>query len=851
MANEMRDHIEQEAARAVAEGVDPGEARRLASLAFGSMDARSEEVRERRFGFWLEELVRDARLATRRLCYAPGFTLFIVLTLAVGIGVNLAIYSLLNAVLARPLAFPNSDRIAVIGESPANRSYSTTYGGSYADWHAKNLHFEFFGAAHESTRALSGRGLPQSVPVVEVVGDLFNVFGITPRIGRTFQPSDYDAGREAVALVTYEFWQGELAGTPDVLTETLVLDGTVTRIVGVLGPEAFPSPRPRVFLPSTLLDNRLLLGRDSDYLVVSYGLLKGTSSASMAEAQLNDVKNSVRDEYVSGRKEWRVNVDYFRDAMIGENRRNMFTVAFAAGTVLLMACVNITSLIVARNSWRQSEVSLRIALGATSARIVQYILTESMLLAIFGGTLSVGVAFLAFHYLSTLVQGELLRLIDPQVDWRVTVVAIAAILGCGLSSGIIPVFQAIRPQVAPGLKAAYDRGTTRKRQTLQSTLVVAEVAIAVALLITAGLLLWSLKSRIASNPGFDHSELLVFETPMRPNIVGGTEDAARYSRAILGEVGKISGIESVTASSAPPLGGHAFRTEPIKREGAASSDGAWEAVVSWISPNYRDVLRIPLVSGRDLSLSDDREEAEKVVIVNRKLVMEMYGADESPLGSHLVLNGVRWKIVGVVGDVSRTTLGQEALAEIYIPRVGMTVPAYYIARSSMSPQVLTDEIRRAVDVAHPGQPVGRIDALTVRASRTLFLQRVFLTLISAFAGIALVLAGIGIFGVTSYSVRQRMHEMGIRLAFGASPRVIFAMVLVDSLRLVAAGGAIGLIAGYIAADSIERFLFSVGPFNAQVYGWVIAITIAVGTMACVLPAARAARIEPADTLRAD
>ena len=852
MIDEMKHHLEEETARRIAAGEDPATARRRAAASFGSMDARAEEVRETRFGSWIEHFWQDLRYGMRDLRKAPGFTLVATLTLAIGIGGNTAIFSVVSGLLLNPLPYPDSQHIVQVNEAPAPGSTNASCGGTFLEWQEHNEHFELMAAIHQASHNFTGHGDPRIVRGWEVTPQLLTLFGLRPAFGRDFRADDDAAGaNHQVVIISHRFWQSTLAGDRDAIGEFLEFDGGAYEIIGILPPDALMDPDIEFLAPTGILSSIDKQSRDYNYVTQTLARLKPGATPEAAAAQLTAVKQSFNHLYIDRKKDWTVAVTPWQESMFGGAREPLSLLLWSVAVVLLIACANVANLLLAKTSSRRGEIALRLALGATKGRIIRQMLTESMLLAMLGGVAGIGLGAFAIAPLVDFAGvGDFQRL-QIGLNGQVLAFALGASVLTGIIFGLMPALRASGPDVGESLKDGGRGGSSGKRKRLQSALIVAETGLTVVLLVVAGLLMRSFVNAAGENVGFERAGALTFRLNQNGDTAETIEKRLQFADQILGELRQIPGVSSAGLITNMPMNGNRFYGDSIRRADQPQSDANINAGFDAVSPDYFETMGIPLLRGRNLSATDNRVDAAKVMLISQATVNRFFPGSEDPIGHHIQFKGEPYEIVGVVADIRRFSLDSTPPLQVYLPLAHFPWGTHYVVRTSLPPLSLSPQVRQAVQNVNPDQPIFELNTLEAMTAETLSFRTMMLTLLGLFAGAALVLACVGIYGVMAYSVNQRTREMGIRLALGAAARDVINLVLHDGIKVILIGLVIGAVGAGFASQLLENQLYAVEEFDPLTFVSVALALLAVGAAACFLPARRASKVDPITSLRAE
>lgn len=852
MAEEMRHHIEAETERRIATGEDPATARRRAAAAFGSLDARTEEVREARLGTWLEQFWQDLRFAARSLRKSPGFTAVAILTLALGIGANTAIFSVVSSLLLNPLPYTDSERIMVIDEAPFPGGTGGSCGGTFLEWQDNNIHFESMAAIHAMSHTMIGRGDPQMINGWEVTPQYLSLFGLRPAFGRDFRPEDDIAGaNENIVILSHRFWQEAFNSDRGVIGDFVNFDGEGYEVIGVLEPDALLDPNIQFLSPTGILNDESKQTRNYHYVTTTFAKLAPGANPDTAAAQLTTVKQGLNHLYPDRKKDWTVAVTSMQESMFGGARQSLNLLLWSVGVVLLIACANVANLLLAKTASRSGELALRLALGATKGRIIRQMLTESLLLAVLGGAAGIAVAAITINPLVVFAGVDNLQRINIGLDGGVLTFALAASLLTGLFFGLLPALRAAGPNVGEAIKDGGRSSSAGKRRRLQSILIIAETSLTVVLLVVAGLLMRSFLYAANENLGFDTNGALTFRLNQNGDTAQTVENRLQFADQVLAELHTIPGVESAAFISNMPLNGNRFFGDSIQRTDRIEDDNNIVAGFDAVSPGYFATMRTPLLRGRDLTPADNQVDAPKVMIVNQAVIDRFFAANEDPLGYHIQFKGEPHEIVGVVADARRFTVDGGPFRQVYLPLAHFPWSTHYVLRTQLPPESLATAVRQAVQNVNPNQPIHQLRTLENMANETLSFRTMMLTLLSLFAGAALLLACVGIYGVMAYSVNQRTREMGIRLALGAATRDIINLILRDGMKVIGWGLLIGVIGAAFATQLLENQLYAVEEFDPATFTSVAIILLLVGALACFLPARRASKVDPMTSLRSE
>ena len=802
-------------------------------------------------------LMRDVRYGLRMLLWRPGFTSVAVITLALGIGATTAIFSVTYAVLLTPLPYEQPDQLVVVNENNLSRGWNSfsVSPANFFDWREQSRSFDRLAAWGGRTFNYSGRGTPERVRGLAGTEGFLELLGGTPALGRGFRPEEFEPGRHLVVVLSYGFWQRAFGGRRDVLDQAITLNGQPYTIVGVMHPDwRFGGPDVSVFAPRAFTaDDR---GARGAHFLNVIGRLKTGVTVEQARTELGRIAAQLEGQYPSTNKGWGAVVISLHEAAVGSVRPMLVVLLGAVVLVLLVACANIANMHLARATVRAREMAIRTALGAGRGRIILQLLTESLLLAMVGGTLGLLLAYWSTAAFIAAYPTLLPRSSDIGVDF--TVLAFTAGLS-GLTAilfGLAPAVSAARPDLNETLKEGGRSGSGPLRRWLRGALVISEVALALVLLAGAGTLMRSFAQLARVEPGFGTDHRLAVTTLLpRPKYEADERMVAFYDETTL-RLRALAGVESVALTSTVPISGNdeiyaiGFEGRPPLPPGQGVS-----ALYYLVSPDYFRTMGIPLLKGRAFT-DRDRSGSTRVAIVNDVFVRLHY-PNEDPIGQRIRMgrnSSIVREIVGVVGSVKHYGLADKDQAQMYepfgqMPTTGMT----FVLKTTVEPTSLAAAARHEIQIVDPEQPVAGTTALSRMLTDSLAMPRVRTLVLGVFAGIALVLAAVGLYGVMSYAVSQRTQEIGVRMALGAGRRSVLLMVLRQASMLTATGLLIGLagaiVLGRVLASVLEPLLFQVKPFDLATLVVVPAVLAAAALAAALIPARRATNVDPIQALR--
>ena len=796
-------------------------------------------------------MLSDLRYALRQLAKSPGFVAVAVFTLALGIGANTAIFSIVDAFLLKPLPYPESDRIVQVWEAPNTGGLAITSGGVFMDWQDHTTQLESIAAAHQADKNLTGDGEPVRISGLEVTADYLRVLRINPVLGRGFSPQDDAPGGDRhVVILTYELWQSRFQGNPNAVGRAVHFDGESYTVIGVLPPNAIAATNVNFLTPATIRADAYKQSRDYSYVCFVIGRLKPGATMQQAQEELAIAKRALNASYPKFKEPWSVTLQTLQEALFGNSRPYVLTLLMAVGVVLLIACANVANLLLAKASSRQGEIAVRVALGATTGRIIRQLLTESVLLALVGGVAGVLLGDFAIKPLVSFAGIQAVAGIEIGIDARVLVFALATTLATGLLFGVFPALSVARPDLNRHLKEGVRGSTTGSRGRMQSLLIVSETVLTVILLVSAGLLLRSFVKALNSNPGFNRENVLTFDLTQPGSKAPTNGHRVRFVHDILQHIEQIPGVASAGMASSTPMNGIVGYGDLVSRDDRPATRNDLNAGFDSVAGDFFKVVGIPLMRGRSFTEADNDEKAPKVMIINESLARRFFG-EEDPIGRLLHFKDAAWEVVGVVGSVRQYQLDVDPQPQVYFPQVYFPWYTSIVVRTQVPPLTLVAQVRRAIQAVDPEQPIANLGTLEQSVGNTLQTRRIMLTLLSMFAATALILACIGIYGVMAYAVAQRTREMGIRIALGAGAGQVVALVMRNGLKLVLIGLGIGAGCSVGVGYLIASQLYNVSKTDPTVFA-LVALALLTATMAaCWLPARKATRVNPIEALRAE
>lgn len=800
----------------------------------------------------------DLRYAVRLMIKNPAFTLIAIITLALGIGANTAIFTVVNAVLLRPLGFHDPSRLVIAAEKSQYPTISTSY-ENYVDWRDQSHSFESLEATRGATITLTGDGEPERLNSRYATAGMFPLLGVSAVAGRTFHADEDRAGGPPVVLLSYGLWQRRFGGAPDTVGRSITLDSHPYTIVGIL-PKGFELLQPAdVFLPFTPWAQTLPDDRNWHPGIIAVGRLKPGVTREQARTEMVGITKRLEEQYPIYNTGTSADVLGLQDRLVENVRPALLLLLGAVGFVLLIACVNVANLLLARAASRSREVAIRTSMGASRWRIVRGLLTESVLISVIGGACGLMVASASLGPLLRLAEGSVPQVFTVSLDRSVLLFTFLVSVITGLIFGIVPALRTTKLDLRETLNEG-SRGSTSGpgQHRLRGVLVATEIALAMLLLIGSGLLLRSFSRLQEVSPGFRPDHLLVADLPLSQNAYAKPEQRFQFFDRVIDRASALPGVRSVGAASFLPVsGGGGLINFNIEGRPPKTPHDYLAAGYRTITPQYMETLNVPLLQGRNIAIGDT-EKAPAVVVINATMA-RTYFPGENPLGKRMQIGATPDKdvpymeVVGVVGDVHQG-LDSDPKAEMYLPykQADALLPVFQLSivlRTAGEPHAQAAALRSALGEIDPNQPLVKIRTMDENMAASVTEPRFRTWLIGIFAGLALVLAAVGIYGVMSYSVTQRTNEIGIRVTLGAQANDVFRIVVGEGMRLALLGVAVGVVAALISTRVLRTFLYGISAVDPVTFVATALLLTMVAVAASYFPARRATRVDPMVALR--
>jgi len=808
--------------------------------------------------------LQDLRFAIRLLAKNPGFALIAAIIMALGIGANTAIFTIVNKVLLEPLPFGDVDRVVQIWHTPPQSSFPgmTTFSispANFLDWQRQNHVFEVMALYSGANFDLTGTEKPEAISASPVTAGFFSVLGVEPIHGRIFRPEENNPGQNQEVVLSYKFWQTHYGADPSAVGRTINLDGEPYTIIGVMGPAMNKPGFAQMWIPKAFTPAEAAVRNNHNFLAV--GRLKPGVTVEQAQAEMNTISQHLEQAYPEDDKGWGAVIHPLREETVGNVRPALLMMLGAVAFVLLIACANVANLLLARTFSRRKEIAIRTAMGARRARIVQQLLAESILISLLGGALGLVAAHFGIQLLLKLFANRLPQLGEITLNGPVLAFTFALSVVTGILAGLLPALSMTKGDTSDALKQGLGRtDATSGSSATRSALVVVEVALSLVLLIGAGLMIRSLSRLQTINPGFDQHNVLTMNVEINKKQFADATQQSQFVNQIIERVRSIPGVESSGAIDNLPLTGGSNQPVAIQGHPALALSEQPEVSVRVTTPGYFRTMHIPLLQGRDLS-PDDRAGSAAVVVISQSMAKQFWPNGDA-IGHYLKLSffpNQDRQVVGIVGDVKQQGLqGSAGMATLYWPVAQevapidapwMSLPLSLVVRTTVPPRTIATAVTDAIHQINKDLPVDNVLTLEEFVDATLTQQSFNMELLSIFGLLALILCTVGIYSVLAYSVKRGMKDIGLRIAFGASRRNVLQFVVTQAIKPTAIGVAIGLAAAYSLSHLVTSMVYGVTAHDALTFAAVTALLILVAITASLIPAMRATHIDPLSVIR--
>ncbi len=859
---EMRLHVEMETEANIERGMSPDDARRRALMAFGNLGVVKDKAYEVRGGGILEALLQDIRYGLRVLAKQRGFTVVAVLTLALGIGANTAIFSVVNELLLRPLPYANADRLVMLWEiAPEGRHQNTTSRANFRTWREQSTSFESMAAFSDQRVALTGDGEPEELSVQLATPELFSVLGVEPILGRSMNEEDARPGAPTIAVLSYGIWQRRFGGDAGIIGKPITLNGTPCTVIGVMpaGFEWHIRKRSGTIKPPEIWsvlampnEGPSLIGR---FLAVVARLKPGVSRE-QAETEMKTIAARIEQDSPKYNAGFSAEVIPLREQFVGNVRSGLLILLGAVGFVLLIACANVANLLLARAASREKEIAVRTALGASRSRVIRQLLTESLLLALLGSLLGLGLAAWGIRSLVAISPRDQVNLQGVGINLSVLGWTLIVSLLTGIIFGLAPAMEAVRLNLNDALKEGGkgSGGQSSRSHRLRNVLVIAEVALALVLLVSAGLLVKSFARLQKIDTGFNTENVLTMVVRLSDRKYRDDQRVVSFFHQATERIGALPGVRAAGTVNYLPLYGGAGSSTGFTIEGRPAPPPGEEpgTSVRVCDPNYFGAMGIPLLRGRNFT-DFEASQPRHVVIISESLARQ-YFPGEDPLGKRIDVDMFYkpnpTEIVGVVGDVRYDSLTDAAEPMVYFPSAELPYSFMtLVIRTTGNPAEMAPAIQAELRALDPNQPVSEVRTMEQVMADTVGRARFNTLLFGLFAGLATLLAAVGIFGVMNYSVTLRSRELGLRMALGAQPAQVLMLILKQGLLLTLIGISIGVAGALALTRVMSGLLFGVDATDPATFAAIVLLLAVVSLIACYIPARRATRVDPLTALR--
>jgi len=854
MDEELRFHLRMRTRENIERGMRPDEAELTARRRFGNVGHIKDMGRDIKGGGFMETLLQDVRYGVRMLIKTPGYTLIAVFTLALGIGSTTTIFSIVDGYMLRPLPYPDPERLISIDEISAQRG---PIGGisftNLLDWREQNQVFTGIAAWGGGGYTLTGNGDPEQLPGSNISYNALEILGVSPMLGRTFREEEDRPEHDFVVILGHGLWERRFGAKPEIIGQTIIINNRPRTVIGVM-PPGFKFPEiAELWLPLALDTRRWTR---ADHGLGCVARLKPGVMLAQAQADMNLVARRIEEQNPVTNKGMGVTLVQMRDRLVVDSTRKIVLILFGVvGLVLLIACANVANLLLARASARQREIAIRAALGAGRGRIFRQLLTESFLLGVVGGAFGLALAFWGIDLVLAGIPDELPFWMKFNIDNRVLGFTAGVSLLTALIFGTAPALQASQVDLNETLKEGGRGAAGPGYHRLRRLLVITEVALSFILLIGAGLLMRSFLRLQGGDPGFKPENVLTMRISLPGSNYDTPEKRRTFFQELIERIKVLPGVLEAGAISNLPLRGTWRRSMWVEGTPVHSKGQPHTINHNVITPSYFKAMGIPILMGRDFTYADTLDGLNPTII-DERLALE-YWPNQSPLGKRIRFsppekNDPWHTIVGVVGNVKNESLSLTQSKSIYLPHAQLSLGGMGLAvRAVAGPEYLVRAIRDQVKVMDPNLPLTQMLTMTEVVSRSIYRPRLIVSLFGVFAGVALLLASVGIYGVMAYSVAQRRHEIGIRMALGAQRSDVLRLIVVQGMKLIIVGTVIGIAGALAFTRLIQSLLFEINTTDPVTFGLVMALLGIVALLACYLPARRATKVDPLVTLRAE
>jgi predicted permease len=856
LEEEMRLHRELKEKELIAEGVEEQEARYAANRNFGNVLYLRERGGEAWGWRWLEEGLRDVSFSLRIFVKSPGFSLTAILILTFGIGLTTAIFSVVNLVLLRPLPYKDPDRLVTVWGYNRPKGFDTDLVSypDFIDWKNQNHVFESMAASTDAMYTMTGAGEPAAIIGYQFSPEYFDVMGVAPGLGRTFLPDETEPGKNHVVVLSNRLWKERFGGDRDIAGRSVKLDGNPFTVIGVM-PPSFQYPSSTELWTPLTISPEYAKDRGVRFLRVM-ARRKRDVTLEQARTEMSTIASRLRSEYPNTNKDQDVNLIDLRTETTGDIRPALLILLSAVSLVLLVACANVANLLLLRGVTRRKEMAIRAALGGSRLRMMRQLLTENILLGLAGGALGVALAYRSTDALVGMFPATIANLSIPQVEhipidgWVLSFAVLASLI-TAVVFGLMPALEASRTSPNEFLKEG-GRGETGGTQgrRLRSALVISEIALSLILLAAAGLMIKSFRYLISGDLGFRPDHVLSLRILLPHYKYKTDSQRLAFGNEVVARLGALPGVESVGTVTFLPLSGWWGTRQVSNARAAAPTPESPATVWSSVTPDYFKTLRIPLLEGRYFTPQDDNANAP-VAILSARLARQLWPS-EDPIGRLVNVQGLSGprQVAGVVAEIRNFGFAAEQRPEVYVPFAQAPSPLICVTvRTAREPSSLASAAQHAVWSVDKEQAISFVVSMGQLASESLAPQHASMILIAIFAGMALLLAAIGVFGVISYSARQKTQEIGIRMALGADPQAVLRLVMGEGLALTLLGLVIGLAGALALTRFLASILYGVRPGDPMTFAEVALVLAAVASLASFIPAQRATRVDPMAALR--